>query len=213
MLGKNQLSFDTEFFQEGGVLFGFSYGLFDRVLLGITYGGQHIIGSGSVRFNPAPGIQLRLRLLEESMILPAFVLGFDNQGREPFVDSTSRYTIKSPGAFASLSKNYSFLGNLSFSAGANYSFERTDGAKDFNAFAGFEKSIGTSLSFFFEYNTGINDTGLRSLGRGRGYVNTYLAWSMGSGFTLGVGLKNLTRNQNNVRIGNRILRIEYVKNL
>jgi hypothetical protein len=213
MLKKSQLSFDSEFFQEGGILFGFSYGLFDRFMIGISYGGRQILGSRPARFNPAPGILVKLRLLEESMSLPALVLGFDNQGREPYIDSTSRYTIKSPGAFAALSKNYSFLGILSLHAGANYSFERTDGEKDFNAYAGIEKSLGPTFSFLLEYNIGINDDGIRSLGKGKGYLNSYLSWSMGSGFTLGVGLKNLTRNQNDVRIGNRILRIEYVRNL
>lgn len=213
MLKKSQLAFDAEFFQQGGILFGFSIGLLDRLTLGISYGGCRLIGSESPQFNPAPGILVKVRLLEESMALPALVLGFDNQGREPYIDSTSRYTIKSPGAFAALSKNYSLLGTLSIHGGVNYSLERSDGDKNFNAYTGIEKSIGPLFSITLEYNIALNDDTIRSLGRGKGYLNTCFSWSMGSGFTLGFGLKNLTKNQNNIQIGNRILRIEYVRSL
>ncbi len=213
MLKKSQLAFEAEFFQQGGILFGFSYGLLDRFMLGISYGGCQLIGSEPVHFNPVPGFLIKFRIFEESVTFPALVLGFDNQGREPYIDSTSRYTIKSPGAYAALSKNYSLLGTLSFHGGVNYSLERADGDKDFNAYVGVEKSIGPTLSLIMEYNIALNDNTIRSLGRGKGYFNSYISWSMGSGFTLGVGLKNLTKNQDNVQIGNRILRIEYIRNL
>lgn len=213
ILKKSQLAFDAEFFQQGGILFGFSYGLLDRLTLGISYGGYHLIGSEQAHFNPAPGFLIKFRIFEESINFPALVIGFDNQGREPYIDSTSRYTIKSPGIFAGLSKNYSFLGTLSFHGGVNYSLERADGDKDFNGYIGIEKSIGPTFSLLLEYNIALNDNTIRSLGKGKGYLNAYVSWSMGSGFTIGVGLKNLTKNQDNIQVGNRILRIEYVKNL
>lgn len=213
MLKKSQLAFGAEFYQQEGILFGFSFGLLNRLTLGLSYGGCRLIGSGSPHFNPAPGILVKCRIFEESFALPALVLGFDNQGHESYVDSTSRYTIKSPGFFASLSKNYSLIGSLSFHGGVNYSLERTDGDKDFNAFIGIEKSIGPAFSLIMEYNIALNDDTIHSLGKGKGYLNACFSWSMGSGFTLGVGLKNLTKNQDNIQVGNRILRIEYVKNL
>jgi hypothetical protein len=213
ILKKSQLAFDVEFFQRGGILFGFSFGLLDRLTVGISYGGRQLIGSEEARFNPTPGFLVTVRIFEESIALPALVIGFDNQGREPYIDSTSRYTIKSSGAYVALSKNYSFLGSLSFHGGVNYSLERADDDKDCNGYIGIEKSIGPTFSLFLEYNIALNDNTIRAVGKGKGYLNAMISWSMGGGFTLGVGLKNLIENQDNIQIGNRILRIEYVRNL
>jgi hypothetical protein len=210
---KNQLAFNSEFFQRGGILFGFSYGLLDRLTLGISYGGRQLIGSDEARFNPTPGFLIAFRIFEESIKFPAIVIGFDNQGREPYIDSTSRYTIKSPGAYIAVSKNYSFLGTLSVHGGVNYSLERADDDKDGNGYLGIEKSIGSAFSLLLEYNIALNDNTIRAAGKGKGYFNAMIAWSMGSGFTLGFGVKNLIKNQDNIKIGNRILRIEYVRNL
>jgi hypothetical protein len=102
---------------------------------------------------------------------------------------------------------------LSFHGGINYSLERADGDKDWNGYIGIEKSIGPVFSLFVEYNIALNDNTIRAVGKGNGYLNAMFSWSMGSGFTLEVGLKNLIKNRENIQVGNRILRIEYVKYL
>ena len=210
MLSKGSYLVQAGFFQRGGVLVGVSVGLFDRFSFGISYGGTGIIGSDAATMNPLPGVNVRLRLFEESTIIPAIALGFDSQGKDPYLDGLDRYTIKSPGFYAVASQNYAMMGNLSLHGGLNFSTERNDGDKDLSGFIGAEKSLGSAVSFLAEYDFAINDNHGRAIGKGRGYLNFGLRWSWGKGLVVGFDLKNITKNQDNVSVGNRTLQIEYV---
>lgn len=211
MLSKGSFSLDIDFYQEGGVLLALGVGIIDRLSIGISYGGSKLIGSESPVMNDLPGANVKLRIIEESIIFPAIAIGFDSQGKDGYLRSLDRYKIKSPGLYAVASKNYLLAGYFSIHGGINYSFERADGDKDANVFAGVEKTIGPFVSIMMEYNLASNDSDGRSLGRGRGYLNAGLKWSIGGGLTLGVNLKDLAKNAGNVSVGNRTVRIEYVK--
>jgi hypothetical protein len=184
--------------------------VFENFSFGISYGGTDIIGANKIQMNPLPGVNVKLRLLDEGVTMPALAIGFDSQGKESYIDSTNRYTIKSPGFYAAGSKNYAFLGNLSVHGGANLSLERGDGDKDLNFYVGAEKSIGQNISILAEYDFANNDNNSRALGKGKGYLNFAFRWSWGKGLIVGFDLKNVIKNQNNVEIGNRALQIDYV---
>ena len=207
MLKRGSFAMDIDFFQQGGATIALNAGALDRLNFGISYGGTGIIGNGTAKMQPLP------RIFDESTAMPAIALGFDSQGKEIYVDSTERYTIKSRGVFAVASKNYSFFGNLSVHGGLNWSMERKDDDSDLNFFVGVEKTLGQEISFFFEYDFGLNDNGPRSLGRDRGYMNSGVRWSFGNGFTLGFDVKNVIQNQNVVTIGNRTLKVEWVRTM
>ena len=210
MPAKGDIVLDLDFYQEGGVLLGISTGILDRLSLGLSYGGTHLIGFDEPVMNSVPGVNVKVRIIEENIALPAIVLGFDSQGRDGYIKALSRYSIKSPGFFASASKNYALLGFFSIHGGVNYSLERADDDKDFNVFAGVEKSIGTVVSFVMEYNVAANDSDGKALGKGRGYLNAGVRCSIGGGMTLGVCLKDLAKNGNSdIGIANRVVKIEY----
>lgn len=212
MLPKSSFALDMDFYQEGGVLLGLSAGILDRLSFGVSYGGSNLIGSGEPEMNPVPGVNLKIRVIEENVALPAIVLGFDSQGRDGYIKSLSRYVIKSPGFYVAASKNYGFLGFFSIHGGANYSLERADDDKDVNVFAGVEKTVGGVLSLVMEYNLGSNDSNGKALGKGRGYVNAGVRCSIGGGLTLAVCLKDLVKNGgNDITVGNRVVKMEYVK--
>lgn len=212
MLPKSSFALDMDFYQEGGVLLGLSAGILDRLGFGISYGGTNLIGSGEPEMNAVPGVNLKIRIIEENVVLPAMVLGFDSQGRDGYIKSLSRYTIKSPGFYVAASKNYGLLGFFSLHGGVNYSLERADDDRDINVFAGVEKSVGSVISLVLEYNLGANDSNGRALGKGRGYVNAGLKCSIGGGLTLGVCLKDLVKNSSNdISVANRVVKMEYVK--
>ncbi len=211
MLASGSYGLDFDFFQDGGLLLNVSVGLLDWFSVGISHGGSGIIGSGTPNMNPLPGFNVKLRPLEESFLLPALVIGFDSQGKEGYVDSLDRYVIKSPGVFLAASKNYNFLGYISFHAGLNYSFERNDDNRDVNGYIGVEKTIGPSLSLLVEYNIGINDSHGRAIGDGKGYLNTAIKWTVGGGLTLGFTIKDLTKNGVDKSVGSRTIRIEYAR--
>jgi len=213
MIPHGSFALDMDIYQDDGLLAGTSLGLFDRLIIGVSYGGANLIGKENPTWNSIPGFQIKLRLLNETVFIPAIALGFDSQGKEVYNKQLERYTIKSPGFFAVASKNYNALGNLSFHGGVNYSLERADKDRDPNIFLGAEKSVGPFISILAEYNLGWNDSHNNALGRGRGYFNLGARISVGTGFSVGLNFKDVLKNQQEFTIGNRTLMLEYVKSI
>jgi len=213
ILPHGDFALDLQNYTAGGVLTGVTVGLFNRLTFGISYGGEYIIGSQKPDWNDLPGFNLKIRVLDETMSVPAVALGFDSQGKDAYDKELKRYAIKSPGFFIALSKNYLFLGDLSLHGGVNYSLERADADRDPNLYVGLEKSIGPYAALEGEYNLGWNDSHNQALGRGRGYLNFALRFSIGDGFSLGLLMKDVLDNQRNVTFGNRSLSIEYIHSL
>jgi hypothetical protein len=215
LLKRGSYSVSSNFYQNGGVLAGITVGIFEPFSFGISYGGTDIIGKNKINMNPIPGMNAKLRLVSEGTMMPALAIGFDSQGKEPYIsaDSLKRYTIKSPGVYLAISKNYFFLGNLSIHGGLNKSLETKDGDEDLNMFLGVEKSLSNDISIMLEYDFASNDNHGNALGKGNGYLNFGFRWFWGKGLTVGFDLKNITKNQDNVNVGNRTLQIDYIGEL
>ncbi|HLP17911.1 MAG TPA: hypothetical protein VK470_16730 [Bacteroidota bacterium] len=214
VLTRGAFGMDVDFFQQGGLGVALSAGALDRLNFGISFSGVGVIGSNKITTQKLPGVMIKFRMIDESIALPAIAIGFDSQGKEAYIDSTERFTIKSRGIYAVASKNYAILGNFSIHGGVNFSMERKDDDKDMDVFIGAEKSFGRDVSIIGEYDFGFNDSNNRAIGQGKGYLNFGLRWSFGSGFTIGFDLKNILKNQDNVvTIGNRTVRVEYVRSL
>ena len=211
ILSHRNSAVDLSFFQVGGSLAGFSVGIGNRFALGITYGGTSLLGSEKPSWNPRPGFNMKLRILDEAILFPAIALGFDSQGKEPYIDSVSRYTIKALGLYAAGSKNYQLIGFLSIHGGVNYSLEQGDGNKNLNFFAGIEKSFGPFASMVAEYNFDLNDDLHLTQSNRRAVLNGGIRISMGGGYTLGLNFKDISNSLQDVAVGNRTLQIEYVR--
>ncbi|OGU54294.1 MAG: hypothetical protein A2V66_13930 [Ignavibacteria bacterium RBG_13_36_8] len=196
----------------GVVISKIEVGVFDNFSFGISYGGANIIGSGKVEWYKLPGVNARLRILDETEATPALTIGFDSQGKGMYIDSLKRYEIKSPGFFVAVAKNFEFLGYLSIHGIINYSLEREDGDKDINLGVGFEKTLGGQVSLVGELDFANNDNTGNSLGEGTGYLNLGVRWSVGEGFTVGLDLRNLIDNKKfNSNKADRAIFVEYVK--
>ena len=104
------------------------------------------------------------------------------------------------------------MGFLSLHGGVNYSFERADGDDSPNFFVGIEKTLSPIISCYGEYNLGSNDSNGDALGRGRGYMNIGFRMSVGKGFSLGMNLKDIIQNQQEISVGNQLM-LEYVQPL
>lgn len=211
ILKSNSVSLDADFFADGGLMLRLTASAFNRLNFGISYGGSKIIGNGSVNWYRLPGVNLKIRIIDESKNFPAVTIGFDSQGREVYIDSLKRYDFKSPGFFAVGSKAFKFLGYLSVHGGINYSLEKDDGDASLNYYMGFEKTIGNDLTFSVEYNFAINDNSAKALGRGKGYLNAGIRWSLGSGFTIEFNWKDIL--QNNEPGNSRVVKLEYIQSL
>ncbi len=189
-------------------------GIFDGVSFGLSYGGGNVIGTGKIELNKLPGVNLRVRIVEESLTLPNITAGFESQGKGLFEKTINRYQIKSPGFFIATSKNFDLLGYLSLHCSLNYSLERDDNDKDLNISFGVEKTIGEIFSFLAEYDIAVNDNTLTSLGEGYGYMNLGIRCSIGDGLTIGLNLRDILRNKKNVQsLADRGLVVELIKGL
>jgi len=212
MLHRGQVAFDSWIYRDGGMLLGLNVGVFPRLMFGISYGANNVIGVGSMTGQNLPGVNIKYRVIEESFFLPAFVLGFDSQGKEGYVESAGRYVIKPPGLYIAASKNYSFLGDLSFHGCVNYSSEDAD-SKSPDLSIGLEKSLGEDLAFVSSYDFGLNDRDATAgFGGEHGYLNAGLRFMPGGGFVVELDDKNLLGNEQGLPAGDRTFYVGYVQN-
>ena len=214
ILEKGFVGVSMDFMPGGIVIPKLEVGVMDGFSFGISYGGSNIIGSGKIEMYKLPGINLRARLVDESVVIPAFTLGFDSQGKGYFDKELNRYQYKSPGFFLAASKNFEFFGYLSLHGAINYSLERDDADKDLNLGFGFEKTINERLSIVGEYNFAINDNTGRALGKGSGFMNMGIRWTVGDGLTLGLNLRDLLDNKKfSGSAADRGIFVDYVKGI
>lgn len=209
LLKSNSVSLDADFFADGGLMLRLTASAFNRLNFGISYGGSKIIGDGNVNWYKLPGVNLKIRIIDETKNFPAIALGFDSQGRERYIDNLKRYEFKSPGFFLVGSKSFKFFGYSSIHGGVNYSLEKDDGDASVNYYIGFDKTIGNDLTFSAEYNFAVNDNSVNAIGSGKGYLNAGIRWSLGNGFTIEFNWKDILRNK---EPGNsRVVKLEYIQ--
>ena len=214
ILEKGFVGATSDILPQGVFIAKLEVGVFENISFGISYGGSNLIGAGSPGWYKYPGVNIRYRLFNESVGLPALTFGFDSQGKGEYFDSSSRFAIKSPGFFGAVSKNFAFLGFFSIHGTMNYSLERKDGDNFVDLSTGFEKTIGPNLSIVGEYDFALNDNNSNSYGAGNGYFNMGLRWVMGDGLTLGFDLRDLLNNKKwSPSTADRSIKIEYIKNI
>lgn len=217
VLEKGNVGVNFYFMPLGVLISRIEVGVFDNFSFGISYGASNFIGVGDPSWYKLPGVNLKVRIIEETDKTPAIALGFDSQGKGEYFtkyngNTINRFRFKSPGFYAVMSKNYDFLGFLSLHGMINYSLEKDDGDRDLDIVAGVEKTIGSKISIVGEFDFAINDNSKKSLGDGNGYLNAGVRWSMGGGFTLGFDFRDLLSNKKlTPGSADRALRIDFVK--
>ena len=171
---------------DGGAVGRLHVGVLKRLSVGVSFGGEQLIGTGAVDWNPRVGLAARCRIIEEGYTWPALLLGFDSQGIGPYRDQ--RYQVKSKGIYLALSKNYtSMLGELGVHAGVNMSREDANYG-DWSAWLGIDKSL-RFMALFAEYDLGRNN-GLQDQSVGEGYLNVGGAWTITPQLRVAYYLKN-----------------------
>lgn len=214
ILEKGFVGVSVDVLPLGVVISKIEVGVFENFSFGISYGGANIIGTGVVDWYKLPGVNARVRLLNETASQPALALGFDSQGKGTYLSGLDRFEIKSPGFYAAVSKNFEFLGYLSLHGIVNYTLEREDGDKDLNFGIGIEKTIGGAVSLVVEYDFATNDNTANAIGEGNGYLNMGVRWSAGEGFTIGLDLRDMLNNKKiNSNKADRAIFVEFIKGI
>ena len=188
-------SIDYRLYSNGGVLAGGAFGFMDRVNAALYFGGDNIIGDGAVNWNPQVGIDIRLRVINESNVFPAIAAGFSTQGWGGYSEQFDRYAVKAKGFYLIASRNYWLMGNLGFHGGINKSLENDDGDGDLNIFVGIDRGLIYGFEILAEYDFAFNDNGTGRFGKGDGYLNAGIRWAVTSNYYIEVDFKNLTKNR------------------
>jgi hypothetical protein len=178
-------------YPEGGLLASVMVGINDRFGIGVSYGGENIIGMGKANMNPQPAAQLQYLLLEEQFLSPALVIGFDSQGYLRYDKKLKRYMIKSKGIYAAGSKNTSFLGGIGIHAGINWSLENEDKDRNPDIFAGCHKWLTPEWLLIGEYDAELNDNKNNKVFSGEGLLNLGVRWFFTQNFFFEAAWKNL----------------------
>ena len=190
LVRKGHYAVHVHLFADGGAVGRLYIGVLKRLNLGVSFGGEQLIGSGAVDWYPHVGLAARCRIIEEGYTWPALVLGFDSQGVGPY--RSQRYQVKSKGIYLALSKNYtSMLGELGVHAGVNLSREDADDG-DWSAWLGIDKSL-RFIALFAEYDLGRNN-GLPNQGVEDGYLNVGGAWTVSPQLKFAYYLKNALKS-------------------
>ena len=210
LIGKGHFGVDLRFFPQGGVLGLLNAGVLDRLTIGLTFGGEQIIGDQDVNWYPRVEPAIRYRIVEENQALPALVLGYETQGYGTY--RAGRYQIKSKGAFLVASKNYTGpLGQFGVHGGLNFSRENSDKDGDLSGWVGLDKSINRDLGIVAEYDLATNDNHHSVFGSGDGYLNAGAHWSVVSNLSLSLLLKNILRNSDGKVNMSRELAVRYTE--
>lgn len=224
LLQGGDLKASLRLYENGGMLTRLTVGISRKMMFGISYGGDHIIGGSKVRWNEMPGVHICYRAIEENLVVPALSLGVDTQGygkywrRSDYPDTIrtdatrmllDRYTIKSRGFYVVASKSYESLWKVGLHAGINYSLEQSDKDKDLNVFAGLDMQISRDLAVIGEYDFALNDSHLKNTGNERGYLNVGFRWAFQHNMFLEFDLRNILADREGDHDLVRNLRIVY----
>ncbi len=189
-------------------------GFFGRSQLGVSYGGQNLLGYGNGDFYDRVGFQIRARILDEATNYPAIVIGIDTQGYGRWHKDLKRYTIKSTGPFIAVSKNWwSLGGNSGVHGGINYTLETEDKAS-VSCFFGVDKDIDNIAGIYIDYDLALADfDNDDAFGEGKGYLNASLWWQITDFFRIDILLLDMLGNGDYNSSFGRGIRVTFNDNL
>ncbi len=213
-LKQGQYGVDIRAYGDGGLLAGVGVGLFHRFMFGISYGGQNMLGYDEFKGNDLPGVQVRYRVIEESMRMPAVTVGYQMQGYGSWDKEVERYLYKAPGAFAVISRNFgSPYGHFGIHAGINYNTIETNDQRGWDGYFGVDFSLNEQLTIVGEYDLGLDDN-IDDNGYGEGeygYFNAAVRFSFAQSFAIQVDVYDLLNTSDRTEGFGRALKVFYVE--
>jgi len=210
MLPDGSYSVDVLAFNSGGITTTVQAAPFSWFNVGLSFGGTDIIGQGIVDWQDLPGFHAKIRILNETLTVPALVLGLDTQGKGKYSASAKRYQTQSAGVFLAASKNFRWkLGTVAVHGGINYSFEPVPSKRFLNFWGGAEQSLGDNASICLEFNPTLDDN-LSAYTETKGLLNLGLRWSLAYGLTIQFQVRDILENKTGSIGSDRTLGLEYI---
>jgi hypothetical protein len=210
----------TRIYPGGGAIAHCDIGLSGRLMMGVSYGGEQVLANDDPDWNPRLEFSVKFRFVDEGRTVPGISAGFSSQGNGAFNDGMDRYTFKSRGFYAVVSRSFYFYQwTMGGHGGLNYSLENDgDQEKDLNFFVGTDVTFRYNLALLLEWDAGLNDdrstlpdgTSNEFGGKGRGYLNASVKWLFTEKLEIELLLKDLFINRRESDTFTRELRITYV---
>lgn len=198
---------------DGALIAQTHIGLHRRFALGVSYGGERVLGEGNVDWYNQVEFMVKYQLLRETYVSPAIAVGYDGQGYGRWFADLNRFMYKSKGIYVVASKGYQtyqWASGLHF--GINRSLEDDDGDDDLDVFMGADLSLQNDVQLVAEYDLGLNDNREEEhSGRGWGYFNVGLRWIFSERLELGIDFENLLDNRLDTHSFTRSIRITYLE--
>jgi hypothetical protein len=116
-------------------------GIWNGIILGISFGGTNLVGYGDVDWEDQPGVDIRARLFGNGII--ESVIGYNN---EPIEDYAEKHL------FATLGTR--LMPGMILSGGVNYNHDENNGLDIFGNAA---LTLAEAHTFHLEYTIGAND--------------------------------------------------------
>jgi hypothetical protein len=187
---------------DGGIMMRFGVGLFDRVTLGMSYGGDYIIGSSTPQFfdRYRPEFQARLAILQEQGYVPNLVLGFESQGYDDCIQTV--YQVREKGGYLCAGKTIDAI-RTHCQLGLNY-WKSTGSGTGFDGFAALNALLPGNVELIAEYDPAFNDHDEEL--KHCGFLNFGIGWTFAEKIRMVVALRDVLGNLDETRL-NRTLEL------
>ncbi|MFO7637949.1 MAG: hypothetical protein R6X14_01385 [bacterium] len=182
---------------QGGALMRVGIGLFDRLTLGVAYGGDRLVGYETPLMYNRPEFFGRGAILLEQGFFPDLVVGFESQGFDS-QGPDGDYGVLPKGGFLSIGKTIEPTRTY-LQAAVNY----WDGV---SGFAVANQYLPGGFEMVLEYDLATNDN--RQGTGGRGFLNAGIGWTFNDQFRFGLALRDIVGNRPDFP-RNRVLDISF----
>lgn len=212
-LRRADFDLGVRLYPEGGAVTYTDIGLSNRLMIGISYGGEQILSSDDPNWNSRIEFNVKFRVIDELEYFPAVSVGFTSQGYGAWLGKYDRYTYKSRGFYGVVSRSFYFYQwTAGWHGGVNYTQEHdVDRDDDINLFFGFDATFRYDLAFLMEFDAALNDNKSSfPSGKGRGYLNMSLKWLFNKNLELEAVLKDLMVNRRESDTFTREIRITFI---
>lgn len=209
VIPKGHFEANSFLMQSGGLMAEFLAAPFKNFTVGISFGGQDVIGVSSPKFQEYPGVQAKYRIIDETTEFPAIAVGYNSQGMGLYSEKENRYQTLSPGGYLAVSKSFLSPIGLSFvHAGVNYSFEPKADHRSVNFYLGAEQTIFSRISVGTELNLNLENNS--AFLENNGLLNFQFKWAASEDLTVMLMFRDAFANFRASESLVRFLRFEYI---
>lgn len=209
IIPKGTFEVNAFLMQSGGLMTEFAASPFENFLIGISFGGSKIIGVSTPSFQEFPGVQIKYRVIDETMTFPAIALGLNSQGMGLYDDNVKRYQTASPGIYLSSSKSFKWpVGLVYVHAGINYSLEPKPDDRSVNFYFGAEQTIYKRVSISSEVNLNLENNSYFM--DHNGLLNFQIKWAASENLTVSLMFRDAFANLKASNSLVRFIGFEYI---